>query len=239
MHKENNKTVKSGKARKIQSVDKSRRSFTKIGAITPVIMTLASKSALGQTPYQCTVSGQMSGNHSSHNWTTQCNVGFSPGAWKTPGESGDGNIHQWKTAGCNPHTTTPLNQNAVKGFFSNTGSESYKTGTQKTFGNLQAKDAFITLSSPTYVNATTFKQIFGGTNSKTLHQILMQDTGSLEFHAVADYLNAKLHQASGAFSPVYDNITPEYIVSVYNYDNTKLSPEKKKEYFISIHHPTP
>lgn len=236
MSAENNNVIKPDESRNAnQTVDKSRRSFARMGAVAPVIMTLASKTALGETPYNLTVSGQNSGNLSSHPGTTTYTLGFSPGAWKTPSESGDGSLAQWSAANCSPYTLSQSRPYAVAGVFQNNAAETVKTDSDKTFGSLKAKDAYNSLlSKHGYVNATTFSSIFGGTNDQTLHAILMSDSGSLEFHAVADYLNAKLHEATGEFSPVYDNITPGYIVAVYN--DTKLTDDQKKNYFISIHH---
>ena len=239
MSTENDQVIKADESQNTtQTVDKSRRSFARMGAVAPIIMTLASKTALGETPYNCTASGIQSGNQSSHPGVVICGLGFSPGAWKTPGASGDGSLDQWSAANCSPYKISQAKPNAVEGVFSTNAAETVKVNTEKTFGNLKAQDAFkLLLSKQGYVDATTFNSIFQGTNNQTLHEILMNDTGSLEFHVVADYLNAKLHEATGAFSPVYDNITPAYIVNVYN--DKKLSVDQKKNYFISLHSPTP
>ncbi len=61
------------------TVNKARRSFAKAGVIAPVIMSLTSKTALGATPYLCTLSGQLSGNQSSTRVTGSCPTG-TPGA---------------------------------------------------------------------------------------------------------------------------------------------------------------
>ncbi len=54
-----------------QAANVSRRKFAKLGLLTaPVIMTLNSRPVLGA--YQCTVSGQMSGNLSNFDSTVQC-----------------------------------------------------------------------------------------------------------------------------------------------------------------------
>jgi hypothetical protein len=62
----------------------SRRHFAKAGAAAPVVLgTLLSKPALGAQAYNCTISGQMSGNASPRPGAVTCNtLGKSPGYWK-------------------------------------------------------------------------------------------------------------------------------------------------------------
>ena len=66
--------------------DPARRKLTQAGLAAPVVLaTLASKNALAATPYNCTVSGQLSGNTSSHGQPVSCtSLGVSPGCWKSP-----------------------------------------------------------------------------------------------------------------------------------------------------------
>lgn len=65
--------------------DPTRRRLTQAGLAAPVVLaTLASKNALATTPYNCTVSGQLSGNTSSHGTPVSCtSLGVSPGCWKS------------------------------------------------------------------------------------------------------------------------------------------------------------
>jgi hypothetical protein len=65
-------------------VDASRRRFAKAGAATPVVLgSLLSKPALATQPYNCTISGQMSGNMSTRPGMVDCKtLGKSPGYWK-------------------------------------------------------------------------------------------------------------------------------------------------------------
>lgn len=67
-------------------VDENRRRLTKGGLAAPVVLaTLASKNALAAAPYNCTVSGKLSGNTSSHGTPVACSsLGVSPGCWKSP-----------------------------------------------------------------------------------------------------------------------------------------------------------
>jgi len=71
--------------------DTLRRKLVKGGLATPVILaTLASKPVLGAAPYNCTISGQISGNTSSHSAPETCSsLGLSPGYWKNHTGVGD------------------------------------------------------------------------------------------------------------------------------------------------------
>jgi len=70
-----------------KTVDKKRRSVTKAGIVAPVVLTLASKSALGGDRFnlRCSISGDMSGN-ASHPDEDRCE-GCTPGYWKTHPEN--------------------------------------------------------------------------------------------------------------------------------------------------------
>lgn len=67
------------------TVDENRRNLTKGGLAVPVVLaSLASKNALAASaPYNCTISGKLSGNTSAHGQDQACNVGRTPGYWKT------------------------------------------------------------------------------------------------------------------------------------------------------------
>ena len=59
-------------------IDLKRRMIGRAGMATPVIMSVFNKAALGQTPYNCSISGVQSGNASgTHGTPTRCNVGYS------------------------------------------------------------------------------------------------------------------------------------------------------------------
>jgi hypothetical protein len=66
-----------------QQVDKSRRRFTKTGAATPILMTLASQPAFGWGGGMQCMSNMMSGNLSDPN-RGDCDLGWSPGGWCNP-----------------------------------------------------------------------------------------------------------------------------------------------------------
>lgn len=65
-------------------VDEKRRRLAKGGLAAPIVLgTLLSRPVLGAAPYNCTISGQMSGNVSSHGKPVSCtSLGVSPGYWK-------------------------------------------------------------------------------------------------------------------------------------------------------------
>jgi hypothetical protein len=64
-------------------VDEKRRRLAKGGLAAPIVLgTLLSRPVLGAAPYNCTISGQMSGNVSSHGEPVSCrSLGVSPGYW--------------------------------------------------------------------------------------------------------------------------------------------------------------
>lgn len=67
-------------------VDKNRRRLTIGALVAPVVLsTFPGKNALASTPYNCTISGNLSGNTSSHGHEVNCGtLGVSPGCWKSP-----------------------------------------------------------------------------------------------------------------------------------------------------------
>ena len=87
----------------VSNVDKSRRRFTKAGAATPILLTLASQPAFGwgNGGMQC-MSNMMSGNLSDPN-RGNCELGWSPGGWCNVGGKVNGmdTIWAWTDAGYN------------------------------------------------------------------------------------------------------------------------------------------
>lgn len=81
-------------------VDTTRRRLSQASLVAPVVLaTLASKSALGAVPYNCTISGKLSSNQSSHGQPVSCKtLGKSHGFWKNTNANGD----DWKFAGVEP-----------------------------------------------------------------------------------------------------------------------------------------
>lgn len=86
-----NKSSTNAETPKIKhSIDGGRRSFAKIGAAAPILLSLASKTAWGRSD-TCTTSGQLSGNLSAHHRIQTCvngqPYGGSPGYWANAGLS--------------------------------------------------------------------------------------------------------------------------------------------------------
>jgi len=67
----------------LPQIDEQRRRLSKGGLAAPIVLgTLLSRPVLGAAPYNCTISGQLSGNTSSHGEPVPCNtLGKSPGYW--------------------------------------------------------------------------------------------------------------------------------------------------------------
>ncbi len=84
----------------IKQPDALRRQLVKGGLATPVVLaTLASKQVLGAAPYNCTISGKMSGNASGHGQAQACGIGRSPGYWKYPNAP---QFHTWPASSWAP-----------------------------------------------------------------------------------------------------------------------------------------
>ena len=173
-------------------VDDSRRHFTKAGlAASGVLLTLASRSALGGTLVCKSPSGFQSGNVSQHGTPTEC-IGRTPGYWQTNTDSLT-EPHTWPS----PYTTgkcldpsKPLNYQS----WSNSGVDS---GTM--FRN---------------VFSCTGHGI--GLAPHSMMQVLLQngsgDPYQLGAHIVAALLNAKM-----GWTPV---LTEMQVVNIFNeYDS--------------------
>lgn len=79
--------------------DSTRRRISQAGLVAPVVLaTLTSKSALGAAPYNCTISGKLSGNLSAHGKPVSCAIGKSHGFWKNT----DKHLADWSFAGLKP-----------------------------------------------------------------------------------------------------------------------------------------
>jgi len=191
-------------------INTKRRAVARAGVVTPLIMSLMNKTALGGV-YQCSISGAQSGNVSSHsNDTSVCNVGYSASSWKNNADqtSGNGNINDWLGAGI-----VPFDIQIVGGQKQISKNSSWVT-------NAAIYDAINTSGLGTA--ATTFSSIFGS-GSGTLWDALSAGTGTVQSDAVADYLNAKINAVDNRFSPVYDTITPTDIVNLYQLYNGDIS----------------
>lgn len=67
----------------LPQIDEQRRRLSKGGLVAPIVLgTLLSRPVLGAAPYNCTISGKLSGNTSSHGQPVSCAIGKSHGFWK-------------------------------------------------------------------------------------------------------------------------------------------------------------
>lgn len=149
-----------------QSVDKSRRSFAKVAAAAPVVMTLAGKPVLGANwEVRCSFSGNMSGNasHPDEGTCEGCTPGFwknHPSSWPSPYSAGTCTS---QNSGNSDHCQTSGNQPGV-----------YTGGTtfQSVFGSLVQRN--------------------GVSGSELMSNLLIEVSHSwtLHAHAVAALLNA-------------------------------------------------
>lgn len=108
-------------------VDITRRRLAQGGLAAPVVLaSLASKSALAAAPYNCTISGKLSGNVSSHGTDQPCSgLGLSPGYWK--------NIAQHPWPGIDPNA--PFNSIFADVYwFKVQNTNSFKLAAPGTFG---------------------------------------------------------------------------------------------------------
>jgi hypothetical protein len=88
----------------------SRRQFAKAGAAVPVVLgSLLSKPALAAQPYNCTVSGQISGNTSPHPGQAVCKtLGSPPATWKATTAWPSGTLAGWlPNSGCSFSMAAP------------------------------------------------------------------------------------------------------------------------------------
>lgn len=152
--------------------DNCRRSLLKKAAIgVPAVMALANKPAFGAV---CSLSGFQSVNPSGVIRHGGGCGGISPGGWKENGyKSGnqDGNRNQWITAGFfpNPRVGGSMGYDTKKGEY-----PSDPAGTL-----FFAAIAFQGVSPSVPVLSTD-----------TLHDVLLKNPGSLEFHMISNFLNA-------------------------------------------------
>jgi len=186
---------------KDKNVSPDRRKLV-LGGST-VLATLASSSVLGdgRLGYICSPSGFMSGDMSgNHDMKFKCG-GISPGGWwQNASKCGnqDGSLHHWVAAGCYPFPADyviPQNPNQ--------GSNPY---------------VLCGVGKPSV--ATTFFEVFGynppGGSGTSLWDVLDSTPGSgtVEWHVVAGYLNAKLYKNTGT-SIIASYIPPETVVAIY------------------------
>lgn len=169
------------------NIDISRRQFSRLGAVSPVLLTLASKPVFGGN---C-LSNMMSGNLSDPD-RGNCSPGWSPGGWRKPvGQiNGINTLDAWTETGYTMGTLTDDDLHCEPG----------GTGFK------------IPGSGGCYINGTTYNDTpLPGGDSRTLLEILWTNDHK-KFYITA-YLNALLSQASGNFNYV---LTPQQVINVIN-----------------------
>lgn len=190
----------------------SRRRFTRAGAAAPVVLgSLISRPVLAtgdRPPYNCTISGKMSGNLSSHPNQVDCKtLGHSPGYWK--------NHTGWPgglVAGSLPNATCDFTADAPAGTKFNglsingaTLADAFK---RKSYGE-PGKESCVVLDRGDadwglVTRKATLLQVLntgGGLNEST-YKALGRAT-------VASLLN------SLAFAPTYP-LTPQQVITMFN-----------------------
>lgn len=184
--------------------DPMRRRLARGGLGGAVVLgSLISRPVLGAVPYQCTISGQTSGNTSSHHDVTPCStLGSSPATWA----SGSGWPNPLK-AGALPTTPSCNLQNSNNA----TRFNRFSSGTNqlqiafKYTGNCNTVNLGVAgLGEPGFINtdpAASMLQLLNTTSTTMLFQ--------LGRATVASLLNA---YAQGASYP----LTPAQVIAMFN-----------------------
>jgi len=173
------------------TVDKSKRSFAKVGVLAPVIMTLASRSALGGQV--CAPSGFVSATTTtvsgSNHKEASCG-GLSPGAYKTPYDGSGNWVHPYSPGGVSYAIHPEGFGNRSTPIASEEHKESYKNF--ESFGNKVTPIGTLMSEGFSYPN--------GYLADFTMYDVLwmtgVKDPVQLGAHLVAALLNA----ASGRYS---------------------------------------
>ncbi|MGY6277111.1 hypothetical protein [Methylomonas sp. MgM2] len=220
-----------------QQIDHFRRAITKIGVISPVAMTLASKAALGDV-YQCTISGMQSGNASSHDSDnmSDCPQGFSTFDW-LDFESRDAvsgavpNARHWAEAGVSPiyieyktnnkrywYIKGTLNSLSCSGVleYANRDSIPYKmcAALREGLGGGYPATTKVCAGNKNYltiIDETTFEEVFGApptSSSGTTFREVLAGSNNLDQNACVCYLNAAINQI--------EFVTKDDIVALWN-----------------------
>jgi hypothetical protein len=167
-------------------VDVSRRHFSRLGAATPILLTLASRPVFGGN---C-LSNMMSGNLSDPD-RGQCGPGWSPGGWRNPvGEiNGMDTLDAWSAAG---YYYGELDGNNDSSCF-------------KPNGTIKNK-------RECYSGGSVYADTpLPGSDSRTLIEIL--GTNDIKKHCITALLNASLSENTGGFNYV---LTVDQVIGLCN-----------------------
>lgn len=173
------------------TVDVSRRHFSRLGAVTPVLLTLASRPVFGGN---C-LSNMMSGNLSDPD-KGQCGPGWSPGGWKNPkGQiNGMATLDAWNEAG---YFYGVLDGNETRSCFK----------PRHTTENPQIKNKRECYSGGSVFGDTPLP----GGDSRTLIEIL--GTNDIKKHCIAALLNASLSENTDGFNYI---LTVDQVIGLCN-----------------------
>lgn len=216
-------------AEPVRPVDIARRDFTKSGlAVSGVLLTLASRSALGGNLVCNSPSGFLSGNTSVHGTPASCN-GVSPGYWGTHPENWPGPYLAGKCGSSYSTSSSGSSSgSSSQSFGSDSSSSSRDSGSSsKSKASDSSPSSSLNLSACTkasdWSGGTNFHDVFncygnGSIYSQyTMMQVIWltgnQDPYQLGAHFVSAMLNLK-----AGYTPV---LTEAVLLSIYNEWNRK------------------
>lgn len=235
-HQHNQEDMQAAEAAQRHARLMGRRRFTRAGMAAPVVLgSLISKPVLAtgtNPPYNCTMSGQMSGNMSTHPGTVDCKtLGRSPGYWKN---------HAWPSgfvAGDLPNSLCSFT-GVVKGTFFN----GFTLGSS-VLGNAFKRASINSACQVIDARESNYSTV--GNSKATMMQVLntgggLNDTSlkALGRATVASLLN------SVAFAPTYP-LTSAQVIAMFNavfmggnYQvnaTTQWNADQVKTYFESLY----
>jgi len=185
----------------IRKVDEKRRSFSKVGVLAPVVMTLASRPAFGAL---C-LSNMLSGNVSDPTRGDECYGGGSPGYWcvPNPGQTdlGDNTLDAWTIAG--------FHFGDYDGVGNNNKWESYTSDVARP-NPLVTGDNF---DNGTKLSSTILSgYISHSAGDVSLSYIINNKDNTIQFHLIAGLLNSYYYEAKGA----HYIVTPTQYLQILN-----------------------
>lgn len=197
----------------LPQINEQRRRLTKGGLAAPIVVgTLLSRPVLGAAPHNCTISGQISGNVSTHVQGVCSTLGASPTTWKTK-------------------TSTLVNKDAL---FTAVGF--VDTYWNRTNNNRIMKPS-TPLSSPANVPGTvaTLQQVLA--NAEVTNSTLISTNLPLGRSAVASYLNAIEYAPNYPLSTAQVVAMFNAVIGGGNYDPTGINwnATQVKTYFDSLY----
>lgn len=203
----------------VRPVDIARRNFTKTGlAVSGVLLTLNSRSALGGNLACHSPSGFLSGNASAHGIQPSCN-GLSPGYWGTHPEQWPAPYQAGKCGGSASNASSQESTSKSSGSDSSSKSSGPDAAPQPSKSlNLNA-----CTKASDWIEGTNFRDVFNCYGNGAIYaqysmmQVIWltgnQDPYQLGAHLVAAMLNLK-----AGYTPV---LTESVLLGIYNEWNRK------------------